>query len=256
MLQYIFIVFLFFVLYEFCVYFYKKVIFPFRGIPSIKLVSLEGNISAGKSTIINRLKEKTRDDPLFMIVDEPVDAWENVKNEKNENILDAFYKDPKDVAFTFQMCAIYTRKKSLEKAFETASKLSLKTGETVVILIERTILTDFHIFTKMLHDSGNISVLSLNTYKLWYEEFKEKFKLDKSVYLRTSPEICFERVQKRKRKGEERITLDYLKSCHNQHETFFNEVLKDMDSIVMEGDIKSGTPNYEHNIEKILEHFN
>ena len=38
------------------------------------------------------------------------------------------------------------------------------------------------------------------------------------IYLKTSPEICLQRIKKRGRKGENNITLEYLKSCHEYHE--------------------------------------
>lgn len=38
------------------------------------------------------------------------------------------------------------------------------------------------------------------------------------MYLRTSPEVLFERIKKRGRNEEQVIPLDYLKSLHNLHE--------------------------------------
>jgi deoxyadenosine/deoxycytidine kinase len=38
--------------------------------------------------------------------------------------------------------------------------------------------------------------------------------------VKANPETCLERVQKRNRKGET-IELDYLKKCHDYHESWF-----------------------------------
>jgi deoxyadenosine/deoxycytidine kinase len=34
------------------------------------------------------------------------------------------------------------------------------------------------------------------------------------IYLKCSPELCLERIKKRNRKGEEGITIDYIKKVH------------------------------------------
>lgn len=40
----------------------------------------------------------------------------------------------------------------------------------------------------------------------------------KTVYIRTSPEIAYQRVQKRERQEETSLTIEYLKKIHNIHE--------------------------------------
>ncbi|KAL7056564.1 hypothetical protein AAHC03_020645 [Spirometra sp. Aus1] len=43
-------------------------------------------------------------------------------------------------------------------------------------------------------------------------------KLDLIVYLRCSPEVCAERIRKRDRRGEQAISMEYLRQLHNFHE--------------------------------------
>jgi len=52
------------------------------------------------------------------------------------------------------------------------------------------------------------------------------------VYLRTSPETCFNRIQKRARKEENKVSLTYLKSIHEKHDIW----LKDKRHIVLDGE--------------------
>ena len=61
-----------------------------------KVLILEGNIGAGKSTFLKILKNNLNVDIIF----EPTDKWQDVENEGN--ILDLFYKDTKRWAYTFQ----------------------------------------------------------------------------------------------------------------------------------------------------------
>ena len=56
--------------------------------------SVEGNIGSGKSTLIQLLKERNTDRNVIFIP-EPVNEWEKIKNENNENIIEVYYKDPK-----------------------------------------------------------------------------------------------------------------------------------------------------------------
>lgn len=54
----------------------------------------------------------------------------------------------------------------------------------------------------------------------WYEFIHEHHKIqcDLIVYLRTSPEVAYERIKKRARNEESCIPFDYLKDLHDLHE--------------------------------------
>jgi deoxyadenosine/deoxycytidine kinase len=54
----------------------------------------------------------------------------------------------------------------------------------------------------------------------WFEFLREKvpMQVDLIVYLRTDPEMAYQRICERGRSEENGITLDYLKSIHNLHE--------------------------------------
>jgi deoxycitidine kinase len=219
------------------------------------LVSIEGNISSGKSTIVKILRERTKTNNQFMIVDEPIDTWESIKNKNGQSIFQAFYENPTELGFTFQICALFTRFKSLSKIYEDAMLKSQTIGKPIIVLIERTVLTDYHIFAKMLRKTNMISEFEMLTYKLWFKEFSEKFKLDKSVYLRVNPEKCLERVNVRSRDGEDKISLDYLISCHEHHEKFYEKVLSLNNCIVIDNNKDMSSDDYEKNVKDIMEHF-
>lgn len=70
---------------------------------------VEGNISVGKTTFLQRIANETlelRD--LVEIVPEPIDKWQNVGKD-HFNILDAFYAEPERYAYTFQNYVFVTR---------------------------------------------------------------------------------------------------------------------------------------------------
>lgn len=62
------------------------------------LVSLEGNIGAGKSTLFNIIKKEF---PDAFILEEPVDTWQCINNDPTLNILEKFYQDPLRWGLTF-----------------------------------------------------------------------------------------------------------------------------------------------------------
>lgn len=70
---------------------------------------VEGNISVGKTTFLQRIANETielRD--LVEIVPEPIAKWQDVGPD-HFNILDAFYAEPQRYAYTFQNYVFVTR---------------------------------------------------------------------------------------------------------------------------------------------------
>jgi deoxycitidine kinase/deoxyguanosine kinase len=66
------------------------------------IISLEGNVGAGKSTLFN-LIQKTFPDAYYLR--EPLEAWQAINNNPELNILEKYYTDINRWAFTFQIYA-------------------------------------------------------------------------------------------------------------------------------------------------------
>jgi deoxycitidine kinase len=65
---------------------------------------VEGNISVGKSTFLQKIANETVElHDLVEIVPEPVSKWQDVGPD-HFNILGAFYAEPQRYAYTFQNC--------------------------------------------------------------------------------------------------------------------------------------------------------
>ncbi|GAA0153320.1 nucleotide kinase [Lithospermum erythrorhizon] len=70
---------------------------------------VEGNISVGKTTFLQRIANETLElQDLVEVVPEPIDKWQNIGPD-HFNILDAFYADPQRYAYTFQNYVFVTR---------------------------------------------------------------------------------------------------------------------------------------------------
>jgi deoxyadenosine/deoxycytidine kinase len=75
----------------------------------------------------------------------------------------------------------------------------------------------------MLYDDGMIDSIGYQIYNKWFTEFQEMSVPYHYVYLRTDPEISKSRVDSRAR-AEENIPIDYLKKCHQYHESWLNAI--------------------------------
>ncbi len=183
--------------------------------PPPLLVSIEGNIGAGKSTVIDLLKTLN---PTWVFIEEPVGVWSDLVNENNESLLEIYYQDRKRWSYTFQNCALLTRFKNIEAAVAQRSIIPQECHPQVkrqVFVTERCLETDYHVFTKMLHLDGSINKLEYELYQQWFAHLtKSATPLSAIVHINTTPEDCVARIANRGRAGEESIDIEYLQALH------------------------------------------
>jgi deoxyadenosine/deoxycytidine kinase len=175
---------------------------------SSKLITIQGNIGSGKSTIVRELKKKYGDNKDICFIQEPVDIWNTIRDENDNPILTLYYENQKEYAFSFQMMAYISRLKILKEAVDKGYKY---------IVSERSLDTDKYVFAKMLYDEKKIKHVEYQIYLKWFDEFKTLFEEENIVYVRTDPVVACARVNKRAREGEN-IPLEYLENCHKYHE--------------------------------------
>jgi deoxyadenosine/deoxycytidine kinase len=175
------------------------------------LISIEGNIGTGKTTLINILKKKFGKKNNVIFVEEPLNQWLNLKDKDGKNILGKFYENQERWSYSFQMHAFITRSKDI---------LRQNTDENVII-IERSVLTDCNVFAKLLYNSGKISEMEWQLYNEWFTWLTQHFasvKPDKFVYLRAEPEVSYQRMLKRTRDEENNVPLEYLQAVSEKHD--------------------------------------
>tara|TARA_B100001248_G_scaffold258100_1_gene241675 strand:+ start:766 stop:1593 length:828 start_codon:yes stop_codon:yes gene_type:complete len=204
------------------------------------VISIDGNIGSGKSTLMKILKNNFKD---YVFVDEPVNKWLSAKDDNNKNLLTNFYEDTNRWSYTFQNYAFITRTKNLMDAVTNIKAQNITEyikiffnriffGKKLVIFTERSILTDRYVFAEMLHDSKNINSMEWTMYLDWYKVFKNSINIDNIVYLKTDPTKSLERVNKRARNEEKSVDLEYLKLVHDKHEKWLSNNSK---SIIIDG---------------------
>jgi len=173
------------------------------------IVSIEGNIGSGKTTLMEYLKTHFKSKPIVFLK-EPVDEWETIKDHEGTTMLQKFYADQEKYSFSFQMMAYISRLSLLKNTIET--------NPDDVIITERSLMTDRHVFAKMLYDSGKIEEVNYQIYQKWSEHFSNDYTINKIIYVNTSPNICFSRINLRDRVGESVIPIDYIENCYRYHE--------------------------------------
>ena len=114
--------------------------------------SVEGNIGSGKSTLIKLLKERNNNKNVVFIP-EPVNEWEEIKDEENITVLQRFYENKDKWSFSFQMMAYISRLAQL--------KNFIKQNPKSILVTERCTYTDRYVFAQMLHDEGKINSIDM-----------------------------------------------------------------------------------------------
>lgn len=183
------------------------------------IFSIEGNIGSGKSTLFEELKHVYSCIPNIIFLEEPVGEWEKIKNQNNEPMLQLFYRDPKKYSFSFQMMAFISRLAILKKTIESNK------GKKIIIITERSLYTDRHVFARMLYDKNNMEHVEYQIYMNWFDTFVNEYPVKNVIYIKTSPKKCHERINKRARVGEDVIPLHYLEECHIYHENFLDKTV-------------------------------
>jgi deoxyadenosine/deoxycytidine kinase len=170
------------------------------------IISLEGNIASGKSTILDKIETNDR----VRILQEPIQEWNTIQK-NGKPILELFYEYPAKYAFEFQVLVYMSLYNAIKKQSENCE----------ILIIERSLESNIFIFGQMLYDKGFISPTQFSILNYMYETYR--IKTNKRVYLFIPYSICFCRVRIRNRQGEEYINGDYLKLLQKYHRNFFEK---------------------------------
>lgn len=166
------------------------------------IVSVEGNIGSGKSTMLSYF-EKFGDVEL---VPEPVGQWCDLNG---HNLLAKLYEDPSRWSFQFQSYVQLTRLQLLK------SPTTFK-----VKIVERSIQNNRFCFLELARKYGTMTEAEHVVLSQWYEFLERNMTLDLDliVYLRSSPAVAFDRMKKRNRCEESGAPLLYLERLHGAYE--------------------------------------
>lgn len=193
-----------------------------------KIISVEGNIGSGKSTLVESLRKNYNGRCNVCFLQEPVDIWNNIRDVAGNSMITKFYNNVEKYSFSFQMMAYISRLSLLRDALKK---------DYDVIVVERSMYTDKMVFAKMLYHDNKMEDVEYQIYNKWFDEFVNDIPPIDIIYVKTSPTVSLERIKKRARHGET-ISLEYLQNCWTYHENWIND---DCDTyrnkIVIQGDV-------------------
>ncbi|XP_063801476.1 thymidine kinase 2, mitochondrial [Pseudophryne corroboree] len=165
-------------------------------------ICVEGNIASGKTSCL----EYFSNTPNLEVLTEPVAKWRNVHG---HNPLGLMYLDPSRWGLTLQ-------------TYVQLTMLDVHTRPSIasVKMMERSIHSAKHIFVENLYKSGKMPEVDYVVLTEWFNWIIENIDLsvDLIVYLRTSPETCYQRLKMRCREEERVIPLEYLYAIHGLYE--------------------------------------
>jgi deoxyadenosine/deoxycytidine kinase len=177
-------------------------------IKSKKIYALEGNIGAGKTTILKILSKQFKD---VEFVEEPVKEWQNLGG---MNLLDSFYSDPQRWGFSFEFYSMLTKIQALLKAADS---------DKPIIIIERSILSN-KVFMDLSKELGKLEKMEycmlINTYNFYLENVYPQ--ISGIIYLDTPVDECMKRITKRNRGEECGIERSYLEALKTKLDELAN----------------------------------
>jgi deoxyadenosine/deoxycytidine kinase len=161
-------------------------------------IATAGNIGSGKTTLTGLLAKHYNWQPHFEDVDD-------------NPYLHDFYDDMQRWSFNLQVYFLKNRFKNIINIHQTGSN----------VIQDRTIYEDACIFAPNLHAMGLMPTRDYDTYVSMFELISSLIQPpDLIIYLRASVPTLVNQIQKRGRKYENAIRLDYLQRLNERYEAW------------------------------------
>lgn len=179
----------------------------------MRIYCIDGNIGAGKTTILNELKLKG-----FCVFEEDLSQW--------GELLRRFYLEPKRWMCTLQTAILhsmnqqYTKLIDIETSIEKSFEIEKNRAAEAIVFIERSPQSSM-IFVKNGVKQGFLDNEEANVIKNIYDVLH--WTPDKVFYLNTDLDVCFERMKKRGRECEKNVTKEYLQFIQIEYSNLYNK---------------------------------
>lgn len=161
-------------------------------------IAVAGNIGSGKTTLTGLLARNF--------------AWQAHYEDVDDNpYLDDFYNDMQRWSFNLQIYFLNNRFNHI---------LQIKKSKKTIVQ-DRTMYEDAHIFAPNLHSMGLMSTRDYENYTTLFNLVSSLIEPpDLVIYLRASVPTLVRQIEKRGRKYEDNIRLDYLRRLNERYESW------------------------------------
>ncbi len=192
-------------------------------------IAIAGNIGSGKTTLTALLAKHYN--------------WEPRYEDVNDNpYLDDFYEDMQRWSFNLQIYFLNSR-------FSQIIEIR-KQNKTVIQ--DRTIYEDAYIFAPNLHSMGLMSTRDFENYFNLFQLMSSFIQPpDLLLYLRASVPTLVSQIQKRGRKYEYNIRLDYLQRLNERYEAWINSYNQGKKLIIEADDYDF--PNNSNHLREVID---
>ena len=169
---------------------------------SLKVIFINGNIGAGKETMLQYLDESLTNRGIKVkTILEPVELW------RESGMLRRLYNGE---YLEFQKYAITSRIDTMNAKYQETINESCK-----LVLVETNPFVDLHVYSR---------TVLLDIYE-YFEHWKNEtqrlsfdFKKCDNLFIDVSPEVCLKRIEKRGRSEEKTVSLVYLQKLYYEHQ--------------------------------------
>lgn len=163
-------------------------------------VAVEGCIGSGKTSLAKAIAVMQG----WRLLEEPVEG---------NDLLPAFYADPKRWAFTLQVALLHSRYRAQQVAAH----------DQQVCVLDRSLAGDF-CFGRLHERSGNMHPLEWKTYQACYEAMNAVRPPFVMLFLSVDPVVALARVKKRARGMEVGVSLQYLTDLCEEYERLLTDI--------------------------------
>jgi deoxyadenosine/deoxycytidine kinase len=176
-----------------------------------KMYILEGNIGVGKSTFLTLLKKHSS---TIEVLTEPVENWSS--ESFGQSLLANFYQDISRWAYTLETLTMVCRAEDHMREQNHPNRNRI---------LERSIYSGHYCFAKNCYEGGYVSPIEWEVYNKLANILVQKNCIPPLgfIYLRATPQVCFDRVVKRNRPSEKNLTLEYITDIGKLHDRFLIE---------------------------------
>lgn len=171
------------------------------------IITIDGNIGCCKTSILNYFHKNYK----TAIDIEPIESW--------TEYLKSMY-DSDNSTYNFQIKVWIDRCWIQEKS-------------NVIVLMERSPYFIKNVFVEKAFEDKTINEDEYTNIHKLHKTTDELWQPNAYIYLRSDPEMCYNRIKKRGRESEKNIKLEYIKRIHDLHEEKYKDAVENNKNIIV-----------------------
>ena len=171
------------------------------------IITIDGNIGCCKTSILNYFHKNYK----TAIDIEPIESW----TEYLKSMYDSY-----NSTYNFQIKVWIDRCWIQEKS-------------NVIVLMERSPYFIKNVFVEKAFEDKTINEDEYNNIHKLHKTTDELWQPNAYIYLRSDPEMCYNRIKKRGRESEKNIKLEYIKRIHELHEEKYKDAVENNKNIIV-----------------------